>query len=172
MIPDSAEVDAAVHITLTRSQQPCALEKGKGALLQPTALEVQVCLPFLLTCHSRCHDAVFPMLAQRQSLRTAHTVDLHCMMRHPASQHQGIAQQLAIRLCQCLGCGLYLLVCAGAGGPLAASAGLHGHPSIHPRPSIAGRPAQAGQGSRGPVALGECFAAAYCGTERSTMHGI
>lgn len=48
MIPDSAEVDAAVHITLTRSQQPSAVQKGRGALLQPTALEVQVCLVMLL----------------------------------------------------------------------------------------------------------------------------
>ena len=48
VIQDSAEVDAAVHITLTHSQQAPALEKSKGALLQPTALEVQVGIPALL----------------------------------------------------------------------------------------------------------------------------
>ena len=51
VIPDSNEVDAAVHITLTHSQQPSALDKGDGVLLQPTALEVQVLFSYLLKRH-------------------------------------------------------------------------------------------------------------------------
>ena len=42
LIPDSAEADAAVRITLTHSEQAPGPGKASGALLQPTALEVQV----------------------------------------------------------------------------------------------------------------------------------
>ena len=107
-------------------------------------------------------------------------------LEHQLHSHKTLisqTQSFAIGLCPPLSrwtkCDVCMMIVAGAGSSLTASASWRNHPGIHPRPATKLMPTwnrrnfkQPVQGSKDPLATGGCSAPGQGGTGRSMQPGL